>query len=68
MFCHLKTNELISDMQYGFMPHRPCTSQLVSVLSKWTFILESGDSVDVIYSKAFDSALKAVEQVVFIWF
>ena len=68
MFCHLKTNEPISDIQYGFMPLRPCKSQLVSVLSKYTFILESGDSVDVIYSKAFDSALKAVEQVVFIWF
>jgi len=58
MFNHLKTNELISDMQHGFIPHRSCKSQLLSVLNKWTSILESGDSVDVIYldfSKAFDS-------------
>ena len=33
MFNHLKTNELISDMQYGFIPHRSCKSQLLSVLN-----------------------------------
>jgi len=45
-------------MQYGFIPKRSCKSQLLSVLNEWTSILESGDSVDVIYldfSKAFES-------------
>jgi len=49
----------MSDLQHGFMPHRSCKSQLLSVLNKWTSILveSTGDSVDVFYldfSKAFD--------------
>jgi len=58
MFNHLKTNDVISYMQHGFMPYKSCKSQLLCVLNKWTSTLESGDSVDVIYldfSKAFDS-------------
>ena len=58
VFNHLKSHELISNMQYGFIPKRSCKSQLLSVLNKWTSILKSGDSVDVIYlhfSKAFAS-------------
>jgi len=40
MFNHLKTNKLISDMQHGFMPRRSFKAQLLSVLNKWTSILE----------------------------
>ena len=45
--------------QYGFISGRSTTLQLLRVLDEWTKILESGDSIDVIYMdfmKAFDKA------------
>ena len=55
---HLLANNLLSDYQFGFIPGRSCTTQLLYVLDYFTQHLDQGDSVDVIYldfQKAFDS-------------
>ena len=54
---HLKSNKLISAKQFGFMSGRSTTLQLLTILDKWTSILDRGGSIDVIYfdfMKAFD--------------
>jgi hypothetical protein len=54
---HLFYNNLIKDMQHGFMPGRSYATNLVSFLESVTEAKDSGKSVDVIYldfSKAFD--------------
>ena len=53
----LKTNKLLSDKQFGFLSGRSCTLQLLTMLDKWTSILDRGGAIDVIYfdfMKAFD--------------
>ena len=55
---HLLTNSLLSAYQFGFIPGRSCTTQLLHVLDYFTQHLDNGNSVDVIYldfQKAFDS-------------
>ena len=54
---YLKTNKLISAKQFGFLSGRSCTLQLLTMLDKWTSILDRGGAIDVIYfdfMKAFD--------------
>ena len=54
---HLKTYDLISEHQYGFVPGRSCTLQLLEVINLWTKALDNKGSIDVIYTdlrKAFD--------------
>ena len=55
---HMLQNNLFSEYQHGFVPRGNCMTNLLACLEKWTYILESNDSVDVIYTdfaKAFDS-------------
>ena len=55
---HMKRNKLYSDKQYGFLPGRSTTLQLLKVLDLWTEVLDQGYPEDVIYldfQKAFDS-------------
>lgn len=55
---HLKTNNIISDAQFGFVPGRSCNLQLLDVMEAWTAALDAGIPVDVVYtdfSKAFDT-------------
>ena len=57
MFEHLKSNNLLSNEQYGFREGRSCLSNLLTTLEDWTNFLEDGDCVDVAYldfRKAFD--------------
>ena len=54
---YLKKFKLISTKQFGFMSGRSTTLQLLTVLDKWTSILDRGGAIDVIYfdfMKAFD--------------
>ena len=54
---HLMKNRLISEKQFGFVPGRSCTLQLLRCVESWTKSLDEGTQVDVIYtdySKAFD--------------
>ena len=58
LMSHLLANNLLSDYQFGFIPGRSCTTQLLYVLDYFTQHLDQGDSVDAIYldfQKAFDS-------------
>ena len=53
----LKTNNLLSSKQFGFLSRRSTTLQLLTMLEKWTSILDRGGAIDVIYfdfMKAFD--------------
>ena len=62
MLHHLTVNGLISQQQHGFLPHRSCTSQLLTALNDWTCSLDQGYPIDVIYfdfRKAFDTVLHA---------
>ena len=55
---HLKMNNLLSNKQYGFIPGRSLSLQLLTVMNDWTKTLDKGELVDVIYLdflKAFDS-------------
>ena len=54
---HLKSNNLLSNKQFGFISGRSTVLQLIQVLEKWTEILDKGGCIDVIYCdfmKAFD--------------
>jgi hypothetical protein len=53
----LRSNNLISPAQHGFLPGKSTTSQLIETLNDWTTSLDAGNNVDCIYldfSKAFD--------------
>jgi len=55
---HLLSNNLVSPQQFGFIPGRSCTIQLLHILDYFTHHLDKGHSIDVIYldfQKAFDS-------------
>ena len=54
---HMKSKQLFSKKQFGFLPGRSTVLQLIRVMDQWTKILEEGDAVDVTYCdfmKAFD--------------
>ena len=54
---YLKTNKLLSPKQFGFLSGRSTTLQLLTMLDRWTSILDRGGAIDVIYfdfMKAFD--------------
>ena len=54
---HLFSNQLISDQQFGFVPGRSCTLQLLACIEEWSKKLDEGHLVDIIYTdfcKAFD--------------
>ena len=46
---HMNNQNLFCDKQYAFISVRSTVLQLLVVLDKWTEILDSGGSVDVIY-------------------
>jgi len=48
---YLTTHKLISPYQFGFMPGRSCTTQLLHVLDYITKHLDSGHSVDLIFKR-----------------
>ena len=55
---HLINNNLLSKFQHGFFKARSCTTQLLTVLDDWTYVIEHGENVDAIYldyAKAFDT-------------
>ena len=54
---HLKENNLITWKQYGFMSGHSTVLQLITVMKKWTSILDEGGVVDIAYcdfKKTFD--------------
>jgi hypothetical protein len=55
---HMKSNDLFSHKQYGFINGRSTTLQLLKCMEIWCDILDSGGIVDVVYldfAKAFDT-------------
>jgi len=55
---HMKSHELFSKHQYGFVSGRSTTLQMLHVIEEWTEWLDGGGSVDVCYMdfmKAFDT-------------
>lgn len=58
MLDHLYSNCLLSDRQFGFLPGHSSCSQLLIVLQDWFKALDSGTTVDIVYTdiaKAFDT-------------
>ena len=58
---HLIENQLLCHEQYGFVPKRSTTLQLLNVMEEWTRVIDNGGNVDVIYCdimKAFDQVPK----------
>ena len=56
---HILTNDLVSPFQYGFLPGRSCSTQLLSIMDYFTKSLDMQHGVDVIYldfQKTFDTA------------
>ena len=57
MLEHLTENEIICNEQYGVIPKRSTSLQLLNVMEEWAKILDSGGNINVIYCdimKAFD--------------
>ena len=55
---YMKSNRLFSDKQYGFISGRSTILQLLTVLDKWTEVLDNGGIIDIVYmdfQKAFDT-------------
>ena len=55
---YLKQHNLLDPNQFGFLPGRSTTLQLLKCVNDWTLSLESGSPTDVIlidFAKAFDS-------------
>ena len=55
---HLRTNDLLSNRQYGFVGRRSTALQLLKILDDWSQILDEGGELDVVYTdfmKAFDT-------------
>ena len=55
---YLLENNLLSNCHFGFVSGRSVRLKLLSILNHWTEILDSGNTIDVIYldfNKAFDS-------------
>ena len=55
---HFMRNNLFCDEQHGFVPGRNCITQLLCCLEEWTFMLDCGHPVDILYldfRKAFDT-------------
>ena len=55
---YLTTNNILSNKQFGFLSGRSTVLQLLTVLDKWTEVLNKGNAVDVIFcdfQKAFDT-------------
>ena len=54
---HLICNNIIHDRQSGFLPNKLCVTSLLEVLDEWSFSIDMGLPIDVIYidfEKAFD--------------
>ena len=55
---YMEDNNFFSDCQHGFRRCRSCVTQLLDAMNDYTDLIESGDSIDVIYldfRKAFDT-------------
>ena len=55
---HMKSENLFSNLQYGFISGRSTTYQLLTALDKWTEIIDKNGNVDIVYfdfMKAFDT-------------
>ena len=55
LFHYLLSNNLLSDHQHGFIKSRSTLTNLLSSLRHWLTSLDSGNSTDVDFAKAFDS-------------
>ena len=58
IMAHMSQYKLFSDSQHGFLPHKSCTTQLLTAMNHWTESLNSGYATDITYfdfKKAFDS-------------
>ena len=58
---HLTQNNLICKNQYGFVPKRSTSLQLLKVMEEWIQVIDNGGNIDVIYldvMKAFDQVPK----------
>ena len=46
----MKSNNLFTNKQFGFLKGRSATLQLLNVLDDWTKLLDAGISIDVVYT------------------
>ena len=57
LVAHMEINNALSEKQHGFVPNKNCMTNLLICMENWTYILENGHSIDIIYTdfaKAFD--------------
>ena len=43
---HLVNNNLISESQYGFLPGKSCTLQLLELMNDWTSLIDQRISIE----------------------
>ena len=54
---HMGINNVLSEKQHGFVPNKNCMTNLLICMENWTYNLENGYPIDIIYTdfaKAFD--------------
>ena len=49
ILAHITANYLLSPHQFGFLPGRSCTTELLDKLNYLTVNLDAGHCIDVIY-------------------
>jgi len=47
---HFVRNKLFTNGQFGFLKCRSMVTQMLQILDEWTEALESGGSVDAVYT------------------
>ena len=54
---HMEINNVLSEKQHGFVSNNNCMTNLFICMENWTYMLENGHPIDIIYTdfaKAFD--------------
>ena len=46
---HLERNEIISDVQHGFVQGKSCKTKLLTVIEEWTKWIEESKPFDCLY-------------------
>ena len=57
---HMKINKLYTECQHGFRKHQSCITQLLEVMEDFTLMLDSRETIDVVYLEGLLMKLGAI--------
>jgi hypothetical protein len=62
MLCYLRSNNLISKQQHGFLSRRSTTTNLLETLNDWTLAIDNKNALSAVYidfARAFDTVCRS---------